>query len=179
MPTFRPTLTPMDDTSDEGLARDLRRALRALPDAPAAWQQRAIALFPQPTVMDRVGAALRSVAAVLSFDSWAAPAPAMAMRSAASATRHLLFNAEGHDVDLRIAPAGGGYTLSGQILGPDAGGEVDLVDATGVTRAGAVAFDEQGEFRFEGVDRGVYRMTLRVGGDRIELPPLDVGEPPR
>ena len=46
--------------------------------------------------------ARRLVQAVLSFDSWAQPVLAAGVRSGATDTRHLLFNAQGRDVDLRI-----------------------------------------------------------------------------
>ncbi len=172
-------MNPMDDLSEDGFANQVRRAVRALPDAPAALQRRAVALWPQAGARDVLGAAVRRIAAVLSFDSWATPGPALAMRSVAGATRHLMFTAEGRDVDLRIAPGRDGFTLSGQVLGPDSAGEVELLAEAADRPAGQAALDELGEFRLDGIGRGLYRMTLRVGDDRIELPPLDVGEPPR
>ena len=33
-----------------------------------------------------------------------------------------------------------------------------------------------GEFRLEGIRRGTYVLTLRLGEDEIVLPPIDVGE---
>jgi hypothetical protein len=172
-------MTTTDDLTDDGFADQVRRAVRALPDAPLALQRRASALWPQTGPLQAVGHALRRIAAVLAFDSWAPAGPALAMRSAASTTRHLMFNAEGRDVDLRIAPGRSGFTLSGQVLGPDSEGEIELLNPSANVSAGHAALDDLGGFRLDGVGQGVYRLTLRVGGDQIELPPLDVGAPPR
>ncbi len=172
-------MTPTDDRSDDAFAAQVRRAVQALPDAPAALQRRAVALWPAAGVRQAVGAAVRRIAAVLSFDSWAAGGPALAMRSAESASRHLVYTAEGCDLDLRIAPGRGGFTLSGQVLGADAAGAVELADAATAAPAVRSALDELGEFRLDGIGRGVYRLTLHVGDDQIELPPLDVGAAPR
>lgn len=173
-------MTPTDDSNDDALARQMRRAVRALPDAPLSLQRRAIALWPQAGALDAVGMAVRRILAPLSFDSWAAPAPSLAMRSAASSTRHLLFTAPGRDVDLRVAAARAGFTLSGQMLGPDeSGATVELQDEPASQPPVRVALDDLGAFRFDGVPRGTYRLTLRVGAEQIELPPLDIGEPAR
>lgn len=162
------------DHDDDAFHRELRRAVRALPDAPVAWQRAALDLWPASGAADVARAAWRLVSAVLTFDSWAQPATALGMRGSAAAPRHLLYTAEGRDIDLRVLPGASGYTLSGQVLGPDAEGELELQP-----RGARAALDELGGFRFEGVARGVYQLTLRVGGDRIELPALDVGEAPR
>lgn len=170
-------MTPTDDSDDDAFARQLRRAVQALPDAPMSLQRRAVGLWPQVGAFDAVGAAVRRIVASLSFDSWAAPAPSLAMRSAASSNRQLLFTSPGRDVDLRVLAARAGFTLSGQVLGPDeSGATIELQDEPASQPPVRVALDDLGAFRFDGVPRGVYRLVLRVGDDEIELPPLDVGE---
>lgn len=170
-------LSQLSDTEFEQLAR---RAA-ALPDAPQAWVERACALFAQPSAVGQVaGAALALVRAVLSFDSWA-PVPAgMAVRTVPSQTRHLLFSTMGRDIDLRIVPTPGQFTVSGQILGPDESGHVELVAAPdGVVAATSpprlVALDALGEFRLEGVPGGSYQLTLHLAGEMVRLPPIEVG----
>ena len=49
-------------------------------------------------------------------------------------------------------------------------------DGDGAASAQAAALDALGEFRLEGVRRGAYVLTLRLGDDEIVLPPIDVGE---
>ena len=97
----------------------------------------------------------------------------------ASDTRHLLFSAKGRDIDLRISPAAEAFALSGQILGPDDTGVVELVtQSDGAPDSGAARVapvDALGEFRLDGVRGGTYRLTLRMGGDEIVLPAIDVG----
>ena len=169
------TFTP-DDDEFAGLTR---RAVRSLPDAPAAWQRKAIGLWPAQGLQGALTAALRHVAAVLSFDSWAAT-PALAMRSGASGARQMVFEAPVGSVELRIAPQGAAWTLSGQWLGPDDTGSIELLaDPDTGAPALASALDDLGGFRLDGVGRGQYRLTLAVGADLIELPALEVGEPPR
>jgi hypothetical protein len=117
------------------------------------------------------------IAAVLTFDSWAASALAAGMRSVRSPTRHLLFSAQGRDIDLRISPVGALYTLRGQILGPDDSGSVELALQGDDAAPTSVVLDALGEFRIEGLQPGTYAMALQLGGQRIVLPPVDVGEP--
>lgn len=175
-------MKPVDSLSDDAFGQRLQQALKALPDAPLALQRAAIGLWPAapPALQAAARALLRQVVAALSFDSWAAaPALAHGMRSLRSPTRHLLYSAQGRDIDLRIAPAAGAFSLAGQILGPDDAGTVTLcgLDADG-GEAQSVALDALGEFRIDGVAPGRYRLTLTMGGDELVLAPLEVGEPP-
>jgi hypothetical protein len=175
-------MKPLHTLADDDLGAAVQRALHELPDAPAALQRAAVDLWlaPPPRLADVAVAALRLVSAVLRFDSWGAGQTAVAqgLRSLRSPTRHLLFSAEGRDVDLRIAPAAAGFALTGQILGPDECGAVELAaqDAAGGA-ARVVALDAMGEFRIDGLAAGGYVLTLKLGAEQIVLPALQVGEP--
>jgi hypothetical protein len=196
-------MKPLQQLSDEALVQALQQARRELPDAPLAWQQSAMALFsaqaaPASTasaLKDTAAALGRLVRAALTFDSWAAPALAGGMRSLRSPTRHLLYSAEGRDIDLRINPLAGSqagqFSLSGQILGPDETGRIELLalesdgtsDGTSEGQGPAAAqghegtLDALGEFRIDGVPAGLYRLTLHVGDAPIVVQPLEVGVP--
>ncbi len=171
-------MKPLHDLTDDELLHATRRAVQALPDVPPALHAAAVALWPG------AGAALGALAkgvlahvmAVLTFDSWAQGASALGMRGGRAPTRHLLFSAEGRDIDLRIAPEDGTFSLAGQILGPDDGGAVEVSDAGGGVLHSA-ALDGFGEFRIAGLARGTYQVVLRLGVDAVQLPPLEVGEP--
>jgi hypothetical protein len=187
MKPTKPTM-PLNTLSDDELAQQLRRAVQALPDAPLHLQRAAIGLWPGPAapagggLLAQAQGMLTHIAAALSFDSWAAPAVALGMRSLRSPTRHLLFSAQGRDIDLRISPVAGAtqgqFAVAGQVLGPDDVGVVEL--AAEGAKAGAVhrtSLDAMGEFRIDGLAAGRYNLTLQMGSDAIELPPLEVGEP--
>jgi hypothetical protein len=169
--------------SDAEFSQEMRRALRALPDAPLHLQRAATALWPAAgagaqllsAAQSMVQGALTQIAAVLSFDSWAVPAMAQGMRSLRSPTRHLLFSAQGRDIDLRISPAAEAFVLAGQILGPDEEGAVQLVPVQSDLPTRAVRLDTMGEFRIEGLTAGTYNLSLYMGGDTIVLPALEVG----
>jgi hypothetical protein len=171
-------MKPLNQLSDEELTRLAHRAA-ALPDAPPHRVHKAIALWDASHPVS-VAAAVRRIAAVLSFDSWAGGAAAAGVRSVPSDSRHLLFNAQGRDIDLRIVPLKNGFALSGQILGPDDAGQVALSaetdDGSGPVPLRVAELDALGEFHMDGVARGVYRLTLHVGGEAIELPRIEVGE---
>jgi hypothetical protein len=195
-------MKPFETLTDDELHHQLQRAVQALPDAPLHLQRAAIGLWPAApagaasgvasgAVLGVVAAArtaLAQIAAVLSFDSWAVPAVAVGMRSLRSPTRHLLFSAQGRDIDLRISPspvgsseASNAFVMAGQVLGPDESGSVQLTalqaGATGARQTLLTALDEMGEFRIEGLAPGSYALTLQVGDDAIVLPPLQVGGP--
>lgn len=175
-------MTPTDPLDDDELARLVARAA-ALPDAPAPLVRAAIDLFPArpqaAPLREAAQAAVRLVVATLAFDSWATAQPAWGVRASASQSRHLLFSARGLDFDLRIAPEAGNFALSGQILGAEGCGSVELAtDAPASpdeSPALAAPLDALGEFCLQGVRRGTYRMTLHVGGERIVLPAIEVG----
>ena len=175
-------MKPVESLSDDEFAHLVQRAV-ALPDAPRALVRAAIELWPatRPTPLKSVAqAGLRLVSAALSFDSWAQPLLASGMRAGASDTRHLLFSAMGRDIDLRISPAADRFALTGQILGPDEAGRVELATQpagdTDDADAQVALLDALGEFRLDGVRGGTYRLTLRMGGDKIVLPTIVVGE---
>lgn len=175
-------MLPLENCSDDELLHQLRRALRELPDAPPALQRAAIGFWPPApaaSVLTGAQALLSRVAAVLSFDSWAAPALAPGMRSLRSPTRQLLYSAGGRDIDLRITPERPGFSLAGQVLGPDETGRVELVRLDIDTDPARLApLDELGEFRIEGLKPGFYSLTVHAGGPALQLPPFDIGEPP-
>ncbi len=180
-------MKPVDTLSDDEFVHLVQRAV-ALPDAPSGWVQAAVGLWAQrqaTPLADAARAGFRLVQAVLSFDSWARPPVALGMRGMAAQTRHLLFSAQGRDIDLRIIPLAEHFALTGQILGPDEQGMVELATAAAPGSrddagdgARVTSLDALGEFRLEGVRGGIYHLTLRMGGDEIVLPPIEVGERP-
>lgn len=172
-------MKPIDQLSDDEWQALVQRAI-AMPDAPPHVVRRALEIWrrqapaPQP-----VQPLLRRWVAVLSFDSWAAAPVAAGMRALPSEVRQMLFSAQGRDIDLRVAPQNEGFALSGQLLGPFAEGQVDVASAGSQGERAAprhsVPFDALGEFRIDGVPRGTYLITVRLGSEEIELPPIDVG----
>lgn len=168
-------MTHPSQLPDDELAVLAWQATQGLPDAPPALLRAAIGLFAQraPSLGERLQ---RVITAVLRFDSAATPAVAMGMRGGDGDSRHLLFSAEGRDVDLRITPqAGGQWLLAGQVLGPDDSGQVVLAPADGGDARHQVALDEMGEFRLPDVAAGRWALRLALGDDLVELPTLSVG----
>lgn len=179
-----PAPTPLTALSDAELLARLPDAA-ALPDAPADWQRRALAAWRAPTpasLTDAVQALRQRVLAVLSFDSWVVAPLAAGLRlggAAHSTTRQLVFSAEGRDIDLRIAPSGQRFTVSGQVLGPDDHGAVALSPEQPSASVHEAPLDAFGEFRLADVVPGRYRLSLLLSEHEIELPPFDVGGPGR
>lgn len=175
----------LEHMTDDEFADVVRQAV-ALREAPAHVIRSAVALWPsaQPSRLEAVaetaGRALNVVRAVLSFDSWNIAPMALGVRSLPSNARHLLFSAEGRDIDLRITPSTSDFVMAGQILGPDESGTIELrssSDDQAQARLGQVAaLDDLGEFRLEGIPRGRYVLTLRMSDEVVELPPIDVGD---
>ena len=186
---------PPERWSDDELLGELRLAIAALPDVPATLQRAALQLWPVAAAKPGAGlvaqagallAQARHLVAVLAFDSWAQPMLAHGMRSVRAPTRHLLFSAEGRDVDLRVIPNAASYSIAGQVLGPDDAGSIELVAELGadlaVERAHSgtaltAQLDALGEFRIDSVPPGRYVMTLRLAAGDIVLPAVNVGEP--
>lgn len=196
-PNTVPDLTTSDD---DALGRAIRGALQ-LQDAPDAAIKAATSLWQmqhdaQParatSPADALLGAIKRIQAVLTFDSWTTPPAALGLRSGAASRsqRHLMFNAEGHDVDLRIVGTNGSYVLAGQMLGPDDIGPVSITVDTAANddRCGndgsrperaplrSATLDEFGSFEFAPLERGTYHMTLRTQREVIDLPALEVGD---
>lgn len=165
-------MKPPATLTDAELLTAAARAHAELPDAPSAWQQAAIGLWPSP-LAQAAGAALRLVRGVLRFDSAASSPLALGMRSGGSAVRQWLFGADGHDVDLRSHPVAGAVRLSGQLLGPGQGGQAQLESPQWPVQA--VPIDDEGAFDFGVLPPGRYQVVLQIEGLRIELPVVELG----
>lgn len=183
-------MKPLPSLTDDEFAELARRA-SALPDAPPALVRRAIAAWnPAPSVSEaaavlRAGAraVLRQLAAVLTFDSWAASPLAAGLRGPGQTTRQLLFSADGRDVDLRISPAEDNrFVLTGQVFGPDDTGiarlQAHAADNASPAPEQQGLLDDMGEFRLPAVAAGRYVLSLQLGDDEIVLPPIDLGPAP-
>lgn len=175
-------MDPLQNLSDDELLHLAGRAF-AMPDAPSAWIERAAALGapeirPSPWKQFAQGA-LHRVVAVLSFDSLHTPPMAVGLRAVSGRGRHLLFNAKGCDIDVRITPLAERYVVAGQVLGSDEVGMVEIVNRStnivGGSESHIAPLDALGEFRFAGLRPGVLEISVRVGRDHVTLPALEVG----
>jgi hypothetical protein len=181
-------MKPVEQLTDDAFTQQVHRAVRDLPDAPAAWQQAAIGLWPAASATSTGSAAAQAAAALvrvitsaLTFDSWAtsgsAHGLAHGMRSTRNPTRHLLYSAQGRDIDLRITPAAEHFSLNGQVLGPDEAGRIELALVDAQTAAGhRGVLDDMGEFRLDGVPAGRYVLTLHLANGSVVVPTFEVGE---
>ena len=176
-------MKPLQSLGDDQFAALAHEAAR-LPDAPQAWVEAAVDLWPAHSARGRdvARAALRLVAAVLKFDSWAQPAVAFGMRSAATEARHLVLGCENRDIDLRIArearrPGHESFVVSGQVLGPGESGVLEL-RRDDSTDPMSTILDDLGEFRLGDVRAGTYVLSLRFGHEQVVLPPITIGPRP-
>jgi anti-sigma factor RsiW len=137
---------------------------------------------PPPVVLNRVlqrfrpqpesaTSSLRErLVAALQFDS-AHSSLAFGIRSAQPAPRQLLYQAGSYNLDLRIAPAGGLWAVSGQVLGPNTEGQVELSGAS----AAHGTLNEQSEFTLPPVPAGVYTFVMLLPDVEVEVAELAVG----
>ena len=114
---------------------------------------------------------LKQVFATLKFDSLL-EAPAFAIRSAATSERQLLFSAGENDLQLQIIQTGGRYVVSGQVLGPCAGGQVELQGMRVTVNA---TLSDLCEFTLASVPEGTYLLTLRLPDAELKIPDLNLG----
>lgn len=165
-------MKPLPEPDDAALERQLRDS-RGLEAAPEHVIQRAFTIWqPRPAPAPSL---LQRLAAVLSFDSGWSALPAAGVRSATPRQRQLVFTVGSHDIDLRIRPQGAGFLLSGQVLGPDARGELSLV--VGDAHHQRVALDAMAEFRFEPAPAGEGHLVLHLPGAEFALPPVSLAAP--
>ena len=143
-------------------------------DAPAALVADTVRMFRarRPSAAREPGL-LRRLVAALTFDS-SSLTPAFGVRSGQAApARQLLFSAGDLDLDLRLAPGTEGWTVSGQVLGPCEGGEIELLGADGSPAARA-ALNELCEFALPAVAEGTYTVRLRFDETEVEIPELSL-----
>ena len=144
-------------------------------DAPQPLIARALNIFqPAPhreTATPSLPSVLRRLVAVLSFDSFSAE-PAFGFRSGQAEARQLIFSAADIDLDLRIAPTGDRWNVSGQVLGTEcAGGQVLM---RSVAAAESTELNDLCEFTLAPVRSGSYRLRLRLEDVEIEFPEIEL-----
>ena len=142
-------------------------------DAPRDVVFDAVRLFRSRAAKAETPGLLRRLVASLSFDS-GARTPAYGLRSGATAAapRQLLFSAGALDVDLRLAPSGEGWSVSGQVLGECAGGRAELF--AGGASAARADLNDLCEFTLPAVPAGAYTLRLTLDDAEIEVPGLSL-----
>ncbi len=143
-------------------------------DAPPALVSDVVRMFRARRVQAEEPGLLRRLVAALAFDS-SSLTPAFGVRSGQAApARQMLFSAGDLDLDLRLARGAEGWTVSGQVLGPCAGGEVELVGDDGSTAARA-SLNELCEFTLlPPTPDGTYALRLRFDQTEVEIPELSL-----
>ena len=140
-------------------------------DAPPAVLARAVNLF-RSRAVEPTPSLLQRLVAALTFESTPLT-PAFGLRSAESTVRQLIFAAGGYDIDLRVTPAGAGWQLAGQVLGPGAGrGEAILVVGDATVTA---PLDDNAAFTFPPLPAGEAALTLRCGDVELVIEALSIG----
>lgn len=139
-------------------------------DAPAHAIAAAKWLFRQSAKPSESGAR-RQIAASLHFDSMQAPA-AIGLRAGAQSDRQMLFATEDFLIDLRIAPSGQLWAVSGQLLGSAPGEQVVLRSPARVAQA---PLNDLSEFVLPPAPPGSYTLTVRLADADITITDLELG----
>lgn len=137
-------------------------------DAPPHVVARAARLLRPRSEAPLVG--VRHWFATLRFDSAQVPS-VVGVRAGQPAERQLLFSAGELDLDLRVTPADAQWVVSGQVLGQEVDGHVELA-GPGAARA---PLNELSEFKLPPVAAGTYMLTLRSADFEIVIEGLEVG----
>src|SRR5688572_26358015 len=160
----------------EARLREVERLVHAMisdraPDPPAAWVERAIALYPKASFAARLeefGRGLVEETARLVFSSRSSELPAFAGARGASTIRRLRFEAEGLELDLQVERYGRGGLLVGQLLAlkePVAACEGAVLLATsGTSHAAEAVSDALGEFNLSLPDFDELRLRVSTQG---------------
>jgi hypothetical protein len=157
-------------------------ALLRLEAAPAAarWPDVPQRLASAARELVRVPArALRDASAQLLFDSAVAGSrPALALRGAGPATRHLAYEAGALHLELAVLAGehAGGDTLVGQFAGVRDPSSACCV-LTGADVARWTPLERNGDFRFERVRPGRWLLALEAEDQRLVLPALELSAP--
>jgi hypothetical protein len=145
-----------------------------LPAPPQDLTARAVQLFrraqqsePAASFGAAVAGALRSLVAVLRFDSGLTPA--FGMRSSRTDDRQLFFSVDEYDIDLRLAAGADTWRVEGQLLG---GAESGTAELTGASQRYTGEMNDLGEFTFSSVVPGSYRLRFVLPQVEIVVPEL-------
>lgn len=138
--------------------------------APSSVIARIRSFFPA-TVTPQAVDGWRRMIAILVFDSARMPL-APSMRSAAPVKRQLVFRAAELGLDIHVASTGSTWTISGQVLGSDEGGQIVL---QGQAATFQVTLNDLSQFTLPPVASGTYTLIVQLKDTVIEIPTLDIG----
>jgi len=152
-----------------------------VPDPPASWVKRAVAVFGRASLASRLaefGRGLAEETGRLIFSSWGSDLPAFAGARGSSTIQRLRFEADGLELDLQIERSGRGGSLLGQLLrlegpaAPCAGAR--LMATSGGSQLAEAVSDELGEFQLVLPDLAELRVRVALEGRLIvfDIPPL-------
>jgi hypothetical protein len=139
--------------------------------APAQAVAAAKRLFRPPAQPQARPAARPRLMAMLQFDSARTPI-ALGMRAGAPAQRQLLYSVSSYLLDLRLVPQGSLWVISGQLLGADAGREVELDGPPGMLRT---ALNDLSEFVLPPAPAGTYMLRVQLEDLDITVAGLEIG----
>jgi len=152
--------------------------------APPQWAfKRAVRIFDKRLQRPNLAERIAQGFAELVFDSFSRPAMA-GVRSTDIATRQLLYSAGDYGIDLRIAPfhQNTRADLMGQVLKESDptfesvfGLKLEITRTEGEVILSTVT-DEMGEFKFSGVERGLYNLRVEFLEGSITVHDLPVNE---
>jgi hypothetical protein len=140
------------------------------PAPPAHIVAAAKRLFQPPAILG-LPRARRQLTAALRFDSARFPA-ALGLRAEAQTKRQMLFAVSSFFLDLRLVPHGALWAISGQLLGADDGGQVELHGPAGTVRA---ELNDLSEFTLPPSPPGSYMLTLKLTDLDITIADLELG----
>jgi len=116
-------------------------------------------------------AARRQLMAALQFDSARTPI-GLGRRAGAQTERQLLFAVSNYLLDLRVAPHGALWVVSGQLLGTADGRQAELDGPAGTTRA---RLNDLSEFALPPSPAGNYTLRVQLTDLDITIAGLEVG----
>jgi anti-sigma factor RsiW len=116
-------------------------------------------------------AARRQLMAALQFDSARTPIGS-GRRAGAQTERQLLVAVSSYLLDLRVAPHGALWVISGQLLGPADGRQVELDGPAGTARA---TLNDLSEFALPPSPPGNYTLRLQLTDFDMTIAGLEVG----
>lgn len=160
--------------SDDAVGELLRRALRDVAPPPAVFARAVSLRGPARRMAAQAGAVLRRLIAVaVPMEAGSPFSPAFGMRGSAS-VRHWLFRADDCEIDLRIAPRGERWAVSGQVFGAAQTQRV-VLSSVGAEPLASAELGPTREFAFSDLVSGRYRLTLQGGELEVVIPEFDVG----